>query len=101
MLPQTVIGDLQVDYVRRSAHVRGIRVRLAQSEWEFLECLALCPRKLVTRRFLLSVLHRHDGKRPPIRSIDIIACRVRRKLRDACGENLIHHVWGDGYALYA
>jgi len=101
MPPKATLGDLEINYNRRSVFVQGTEVYLAQSEWEFLECLALCPRQLVTREFLLAVLHRYDGKKPPMRSIDTIASRVRKKLRDICGKNLIHPVRGTGYALYA
>ena len=90
---------VRIDTRTREVRVEGVRVQLAQKEYELLLCLAREPERVFTKAELLLDVwgFRIVGR---TRTLDSHASRLRRKLRDtgsnAClGEN----VWGVGYRL--
>lgn len=75
--------------------------RLAKKERMLLDALQMCEGTMVTRRYLFAYLYPDPRSRPvSIRSIDVLACRVRKWLAAQCdGENCIHKIWNEGYKL--
>ena len=94
------VGKLVLYPRRRRAEAAGIRIKLCGKQWEFLAALGTCAGTLVTRDYLLVCLHPDPQERPSMRSIDMLACTVRKKIGDALGgENYIHPVPSEGYVL--
>ena len=92
---------VRIDTRTRDVRVDGVRVQLAQKEYELLLCLAREPERVFTKAELLCDVW---GYRIPARTrtVDSHASRLRRKLRDAgpaC--SLVENVWGVGYRLRA
>ena len=98
------IGDVVLNPRYHRAQVCDTRIKLGEKQWIFLYSLGLCAGTLVTRDFLLATLHPDPKERPDPRSIDMIACTVRKKLAAASGgKNYIKAVagHGSGYMLCA
>jgi DNA-binding response OmpR family regulator len=90
---------VRIDTRTRDARVAGVRLHLAQKEYELLLRLAREPERVFTKAELL-----HDvwGYRASARTrtLDSHASRLRRKLRDAGAPvALVENVWGVGYRL--
>lgn len=92
-------GELSVDFIRRSVRARSVLVPLTHRQWEFVEALAMCSGFAVSRDYLLACLHPRVRARPNIRSIDVVASQVRKKLGAILGCNYVHSVRDLGYAL--
>jgi DNA-binding response OmpR family regulator len=93
------VPPVYIDVATREVRIDGVRVELAQKEFQLLARLAREPRRVFTKAELL-----HDvwGYRAPgrTRTLDSHASRLRRKLRDAGGTvTLVENVWGVGYRL--
>jgi DNA-binding response OmpR family regulator len=90
---------VRIDTRTRVVRVGGVRVPLAQKEYELLLRLAREPDRVFTRAELLHDVwgYRVIGR---TRTLDSHASRLRRKLREAGGpESLVENVWGVGYRL--
>jgi len=90
---------VRIDTRTRDARVGGRRLKLSQKEYELLLRLAREPDRVFTKAELLRDVW---GFRVTARTrtLDSHASRLRRKLRDACGEEgLVDNVWGVGYRL--
>ena len=90
---------VRIDTRTRDVRVAGVRVQVAQKEYELLLRLAREPERVFTKAELL-----HDvwGYRATARTrtLDSHASRLRRKLRDAgASVALVENVWGVGYRL--
>jgi DNA-binding response OmpR family regulator len=94
-----VAPPVRIDTRTRDVRVSGVRVQLAQKEYELLLRLTREPERVFTKAELL-----HDvwGYRATARTrtLDSHASRLRRKLRAAGSPvALIDNVWGVGYRL--
>jgi two-component system response regulator ResD len=92
-------APVRIDTRTRDVRVDGVRVQLAQKEYELLLCLAREPERVFTKAELLRDVW---GYRIPARTrtLDSHASRLRRKLREAGPAiSLIENVWGVGYRL--
>jgi DNA-binding response OmpR family regulator len=92
-------GPLSIDTRTRDVRVGGLRVQLAQKEYELLLRLAREPERVFTKAELLHDVwnYRASGR---TRTLDSHASRLRRKLRAAgSGASLVENVWGVGYRL--
>ena len=90
---------VRIDTRTRDVRVDGIRMQLAQKEYELLLCLAREPERVFTKAELLHDVwgYRTIGR---TRTLDSHASRLRRKLRDAgSSAALIENVWGVGYRM--
>jgi len=90
---------VRIDTRTRDVRVDGVRVQLAQKEYELLLCLAREPERVFTKAELLRDVwgYRIPGR---TRTLDSHASRLRRKLRGAAPAiSLIENVWGVGYRL--
>lgn len=93
------VGPLRILPGKNWMYVSGKRIRLSTKQRRLIVHLGWCAKGYVTRRALnASVGYGLVGDE--CRYVDVLVSRVRKKLRDVCGENLIHPVRGDGYALY-
>ncbi len=91
-------GRLRVDPDGRRALIDGTPLRLTPMEFDLLLHFARHPNVVVTREQLLAEVwgYSHAGY---LRTVDSHVTRVRRKLAEAGGDDLIATVHGVGYVL--
>jgi DNA-binding response OmpR family regulator len=91
------IGELRIDFPKRSAKVRGEEVQLTFVEFEILSSLARSPGRVFTRDMLLSAIWGDSAYRDP-RTIDVHIRHLREKIeRDAKDPDYLFTVRGVGY----
>lgn len=88
---------LDVDIERLSVRVHGRTVNVTGKRLQLLLCLARRPDWVRTREQLLKELWGREGATRPLKSVDVVVCRLRRDLGVA-GE-LIESVRSFGYRL--
>jgi DNA-binding response OmpR family regulator len=92
-----VVGDLRIDFERRTVTVRGSKVRLTYVEFELLAALATAPGRVLTREMLLGQIWGESTYRDP-RTIDVHIRHLREKLeRDPRQPEYLFTVRGVGY----
>ena len=92
-------GPLTIDRRARLVTVCGMRVELAQKEYELLLHLANEPERVFTKDELLRDVWGYRT-RSRTRTLDAHASRLRRKLRVAAPDaQLVENQWGVGYRL--
>lgn len=97
---QSVIrtGEIVVNLDAKTVEVSNSRVHLTQKEYQMLELLSLRKGTTLTKEMFLN--HLYNGRdEPELKIIDVFICKLRKKLRDACGGEPIETVWGRGYVL--
>jgi two-component system, OmpR family, response regulator len=95
--PPLEVGDLAVDFGKRSVEVRGGDVSLTFVEFEILGALARNPGRVFTRDQLLARIWGDAAYRDP-RTIDVHIRHLREKLEsDAKSPEYIFTVRGVGY----
>ena len=95
--PPLEVGDLAVDFGKRSVEVRGDDVSLTFVEFEILGALARNPGRVFTRDQLLSRIWGDAAYRDP-RTIDVHIRHLREKLEsDPKSPEYIFTVRGVGY----
>ena len=90
---------VRIDTRTRDVRVDGVRMQLAQKEYQLLLRLAREPERVFTKAELLQDVwgYRTIGR---TRTLDSHASRLRRKLREAGSPAaLVENVWGVGYRL--
>jgi two-component system, OmpR family, response regulator len=91
------LGELTIDFAKRSVDLRGGPVRLTYVEFEILSALARSPGRVFSRSMLLERLWGDSAYRDP-RTIDVHIRHLREKLeRDPGAPELIYTVRGVGY----
>jgi DNA-binding response OmpR family regulator len=80
-----------------TAQVNGRSLQLTPFECRLLVTVARKPDQVFTREQLLCSIWGIDTGRS--RTLDSHAVRLRCKLRDAGAGQLVHNVWGVGYAF--
>jgi len=94
------VADLEMDLLKRSVIRDGRRVDLQPREFQLLEYLMRNAERVVTRTMLLeSVWDFHFD--PKTNIVETHISRLRAKLAQGGGAELIHTVRGAGYALRA
>ncbi len=89
--------ELQIDFARRSVHVRGEEVKATYVEFEILRALACSPGRVFSRDVLLARLWGDAAYRDP-RTVDVHIRHLREKLeRDPKEPEYIFTVRGVGY----
>jgi DNA-binding response OmpR family regulator len=92
-----VVGDLRIDFSKRSVRARGSEAQLTFVEFEILSALARAPGRVFTRDMLLSRIWGDSAYRDP-RTIDVHIRHVREKIeRDPKDPEYLHTVRGVGY----
>jgi phosphate regulon transcriptional regulator PhoB len=92
------VGQLEVDTLSRGAHFSGHALPLTKLEFDLLETLARHAGQTLSREQLLDQVWSYDYY-GDARTVDSAIKRLRAKLRQAGGTDLIATVRGVGYRL--
>lgn len=96
--PVIAIGELLVNPARRMATAHGVPVELAPKEFDILEYLAQKHPAVTTAEEVAE--HIYDETFDPSSSIlRVHFSRLKRKLADACGREVLQNIRGRGYWL--
>ena len=91
------VGELKIDFAKRTVRVRGDDVAATYVEFEILRALACNPGRVFTRDMLLTRIWGDSAFRDP-RTIDVHIRHLREKLEtDAKDPEFIFTVRGVGY----
>src|SRR3712207_1337201 len=91
------VGELRIDFAKRTVRVRGDDVAATYVEFEILRALACNPGRVFTRDMLLTRIWGDSAFRDP-RTIDVHIRHLREKLeRDAKDPEFLFTVRGVGY----
>jgi two-component system, cell cycle response regulator CtrA len=92
------LGPVELWLDRRDVRVHGQSLHLSRREYAVLELLFLKQGVILTKGSFLT--HLYCGMdEPEMKTIDVIICRLRKKLAVAGVPSLIDTVWGCGYIL--
>jgi two-component system cell cycle response regulator CtrA len=92
------LGPVELLLDRRDVRVHGQSLHLSRREYAVLELLFLKQGVILTKGAFLT--HLYCGMdEPEMKTIDVIICRLRKKLAVAGVPSLIDTVWGCGYIL--
>ncbi len=92
------VGCVQLNLEKRELRVRGVKVSVSRREFSVLELLFLKQGTILDKAAIVSYIYRGIDE-PDIKSIDVVMCRLRKKLNNAGVGSLISTVWGCGYTL--
>jgi DNA-binding response OmpR family regulator len=91
------VGELRIDFPKRSVRIRGQEVELTFVEFEIIAVLARAPGRVFTRDMLLSRIWGDSAYRDP-RTIDVHIRHLREKIeRDPKDPEYLFTVRGVGY----
>jgi two-component system cell cycle response regulator CtrA len=91
-------GGVELNMKSRDVRVNGARLSLSRREYGVLELLFLKQGMILTKGTFLNHLY-CGSEEPEMKTIDVIVCRLRKKLAAAGVHTLIDTVWGSGYIL--
>lgn len=92
------LGPVELSLDRREVRVHGQQLHLSRREFGVLELLFLRQGVILNKVAFLN--HLYCGmEEPEMKTIDVIICRLRKKLAVAGVPTLIDTVWGCGYIL--
>jgi hypothetical protein len=90
-------GPTAIDLDAKEVLVEGDLVALSASEWTVLAAIAEANGEIVTSPMLMAALYGEPAKAAGIKIVDVLVCRLRRKLGVAA--DVLDVVWGRGYFL--
>lgn len=90
-------GAVQLDISARRAFVEGVEIALTAQDFTIIETLVRYPERAFTREALLMRLG--AGPDASLTSIEHAISRLRKKITDASGADVIETVRGLGYRL--
>ncbi|HEX8205150.1 MAG TPA: response regulator transcription factor [Solirubrobacteraceae bacterium] len=91
------VGELRIDFARRTVRVRGEDVQATYVEFEILKALACNPGRVFTREMLLTRIWGDSAFRDP-RTIDVHIRHLREKIeQEAKDPEYLFTVRGVGY----
>jgi len=96
-LREIIAGDVRLDLISRRAAVRGAAVKLTAQDFDILEALVRQPERIFTRETLLTRLGSDIDTGPA--AIEHAISRLRKKVAEASGADVIETVRGLGYRL--
>lgn len=91
-------GPVELSLDRREVQVRGRRMTVSRREFAVLELLFLKQGTILNKTAFLNHLYCGSDE-PEMKTIDVIICRLRKKLAAAGVPTLVDTVWGCGYIL--
>jgi two-component system, cell cycle response regulator CtrA len=92
------LGPVELSLDRHEVRVNGEKLPVSRREFGVLELLFLKQGVILNKNAFLN--HLYTGmEEPEMKTIDVIICRLRKKLAVAGVPNLIDTVWGCGYIL--
>ncbi len=92
------VGCVSLSLDRREVRVRGTKLSVSRREFAVLELLFLRQGVILDKAAIVNHLYRGVDE-PDVKSIDVVMCRLRKKLTQAGVASLISTVWGCGYTL--
>ena len=92
------IGRLELNLVAREARIDDAALRLGPKEYLLLELLALKRGAAVSKTACMAHLYGTD-EYPEAKTIDVVLCRLRKRLAPHGMAEAIESVWGFGYRL--
>ena len=92
------VGDLQMELLKRVVTRAGRRIELQPREFQLLECLMRNAEQVVTRTMLLEAVWNFHFD-PKTNIVETHMSRLRAKLAQHGGPELIHTVRGAGYVI--
>ncbi len=93
-----VVGDLEIDLMKRQVTRAGNRIELQPREYQILEYLARHAEHIVTRTMMLEAIWEFQFD-PKTNIVETHMSRLRSKLHVDGEPDLIHTVRGAGYCL--
>lgn len=94
------IGNLEIDFARRTVNRNGQRIELTVREFELLEYLARNHGRVVSREMLARDVWKETARATPLDNvIDVHIARLRRKIDDTSSVKLLHTIRGVGFTL--
>jgi DNA-binding response OmpR family regulator len=93
-------GPLEMDLSQHSFKVGGKSVMLTNAEYQFLQLLLANPERIFSREQILQTIGSFRGYKSD-HLVDSHASRLRKKIRDAGGPNVISVVRSVGFRLAA
>jgi two-component system cell cycle response regulator CtrA len=92
------LGPIELCLERHQVTVNGQAFPATRREFSVLESLGLKPGIVLSKSALLKSLY-GDMEEPGAKAIDVIICRLRKKLALVGVSDLIVTDWGNGYVL--
>ncbi|MGH9789067.1 MAG: winged helix-turn-helix domain-containing protein [Candidatus Acidiferrales bacterium] len=92
------VGELSLDLLKREASRGGTKLELQPREFALLEYLMRHAGEAVSKTTLLEHIWEYDFD-PQTNVVDVLVCRLRKKLEAGADEELIHTIRGVGYVL--
>ncbi|WP_208559977.1 response regulator transcription factor [Marinilactibacillus kalidii] len=90
------IGTVEMNEVTREVFICGKPVSLTQKEYELLKCFIEHPKKVFTKANLFETVWQEPYFGDD-NTISVHISRLRRKLSEYSGEEVIETVWGVGF----
>lgn len=91
-------GGITLDLLRRAAFRDGRRIDLQPREFALLELMMENPDRPLAKTFLLERIW-NSGFDPQTNIVDVLVCRLRRKLDSGPGRKTIRTMRGVGYVF--
>lgn len=91
-------GPLSMDLLRREVLWGEKKLDLQPREFALLEYLLRHAGEVVSKTMLLEHIWGYEFE-PQTNVVDVLVCRLRKKIETQSGENLIHTIRGVGYVL--
>ncbi|MBP3395713.1 MAG: response regulator transcription factor [Clostridia bacterium] len=96
--PMLSCGSLSLDTVSHTVTASGVTVKLTRTEYAILKLLMQNPTQVMTKSLLLDRIST-DTPDCTESSLKIHVSNLRKKLREADGEDYVEAVWGIGFKL--
>ncbi|MDD3475211.1 MAG: response regulator transcription factor [Candidatus Dojkabacteria bacterium] len=93
-----VIGDLCIDKIKRIVKIKNKGIKLTHSEYNLLIMLIDSNGEIFTRKQILSNIMNYYRNSSET-SVDTLVCRIRKKLGNKIGGDLIKTVYKSGYCI--
>ena len=87
-----------LDAGKRTVRAGGVPVKLTKTEYAILKLLMRSPSQVMTKSVLLDEIS-NDSPDGVESSLKVHVSNLRRKLREAGGEDYIESVWGIGFKM--
>lgn len=92
------VGELRLDLTSHEVQVKTVEVRLTKTEYAILKLLMQNPGQVIAKSVMLDRISQ-DTPDCTESSLKQHVSNLRKKLRDAGGEDYIESVWGIGFKL--
>ncbi|MFC6465343.1 response regulator transcription factor [Marinilactibacillus sp. GCM10026970] len=92
------VGTIEMDETTREVKVAGRVISLTQKEYDLLKCFIEHPKKVFTKANLFETVW-NEAYFGDDNTISVHISRLRKKLSEHSGEDIIETVWGVGFKL--